>query len=264
MEESLLDFPIHPKQHGFLANKSTESAISYTINYIEKHVFKNEKVLGLFLDISAAFDSIEPEHIKKQLILHGGDPDLVEWYYGYLVHRDIEINLQGESGHFSTSKGFPQGGVCSAKFWLIAFNPAIEIINKYGIEGNGYADDCSVLIGGKRMDKMICTMEKMSNELIAWGHTCGLKFNASKTVAMCFSRSRSLPIEKCHFDGERLDYSQTVTYLGVKLDQKLTWKPHIQGRIDKAKNYILNIANLTRKKFGPKPKLMRWAYTGIV
>ena len=29
--------------------------------------------------------------------------------------------------------GFPQGGVCSAKFWIIAFDQAIEIINENGI-----------------------------------------------------------------------------------------------------------------------------------
>ena len=91
MEEDLKDFPIHPKQHGFLSDKGTESALSNTTNFIEKHLFQNEMVLGIFLDISAAFDSISPDHIRNQLIKHGGDPDLVEWYYNYLVHRDIHI-----------------------------------------------------------------------------------------------------------------------------------------------------------------------------
>ena len=100
----------------------------------------------MFLDISTAFDSISPEHIKAQLYKHGGEKDLVEWYYNFLKHRDIEITMQGITVEYSTGVGFPQGGVCSAKFWLIAFDPAIEIINQYGVEGNGFADDCSALI----------------------------------------------------------------------------------------------------------------------
>ena len=32
-------------------------------------------------------------------------------------------------GEVTIGIGFPQGGVCSAKFWIIAFNRAIEIIN---------------------------------------------------------------------------------------------------------------------------------------
>ena len=60
MDESLIKYPIHKKQHGFQSGKSTDSAISNTVNYIESFVFKNEYALGIFLDISSAFDSICP------------------------------------------------------------------------------------------------------------------------------------------------------------------------------------------------------------
>ena len=52
MDEALIKHPIHPKQHGFTVQKSTESAISNTLNYIEKFVFKNQYALGVFLDLS--------------------------------------------------------------------------------------------------------------------------------------------------------------------------------------------------------------------
>ena len=79
--------------------------------------------------------------------------------------------------------GFPQGGVASAKFWLIAFNNAIKIINTLGIEGNGYADDCSAVLGGRRVDHLIINMEKMLQNLSAWGATCKLKFNPEKNYS---------------------------------------------------------------------------------
>ena len=50
---------------------------------------------------------------------------MVQWYFNYITHRDIEIEMHGEKKRFSTGIGFPQGGVCSAKFWLIAFDYAI-------------------------------------------------------------------------------------------------------------------------------------------
>ena len=37
MDKALKNNPIHTKQHGFLAGKSTESAISNTVDYIERH-----------------------------------------------------------------------------------------------------------------------------------------------------------------------------------------------------------------------------------
>ena len=158
MDKDMEDFPIHPMQHGFTKGKCTESAISNTTDYIEEFLFAKEHCLGLFLDISSAFDSISIDHIKNTLLEHNGTPDMVEWYYSYLGRRYLEVELHGETVNLTTATGFPQGGVCSARFWLIAFDEAIHIINSNGVVGNGYADDCSALIGGTHTHNMI---EKM-------------------------------------------------------------------------------------------------------
>ena len=148
-------------------------------------------------------------------------------YYGYLRHRDLQFELQGVKLERKTNIGFPQGGVCSAKFWLIAFDFAIKIINSNGIEGNGYADDCSAILGGPRLDHLVINMEKMLKSLAISGRRCGLNFNPEKTVAVLFTRKRKQPTDFVWFQGKYLPYSNTVTYLGVQLDAKLHWKVHI-------------------------------------
>ena len=218
IDEAIRDFPIHKKQHGFQSNKGTESALSNTVNYIERYIFKKESVLGVFLDISSAFDTIDPTHVKTQLLKHGGDVDMVEWYFNYLLHRDIEIELHNETVTYSTGMGFPQGGVCSAKLWLVAFDPAIEIINKYGIEGNGFADDCSALIGGSNMDKAINKMQLMLDELTEMGDSCSLKFNPTKTVALIFSRKQVTSLNNLSINGDKIAYSENaVSYTHLTL-----------------------------------------------
>ena len=126
MDKALALHPLYHKQHGFLTCKSTESAISNTTNYIEQFIMRKQHCVGFFLDISSAFDSIRPGHIRQALLKHGGDPDLVQWYYGYISHRDIQISMHGDIARFSTGLGFPQGGVYSAKFWLIVIDYAIQ------------------------------------------------------------------------------------------------------------------------------------------
>ena len=264
MDRALLNNPINPKQHGFLTGKSTESAISNTVNYIEKHIMNKQHCVGVFLDISAAFDSIKPGHVRQALLKHGGDPEMVQWYFNYITQRDIEIEMHGTKRCFSTGIGFPQGGVCSAKLWLIAFDYAIQIINRYNIEGNGYADDCSALIGGRRLDHALKRLQKMLDDLTAWGKTCGLRFNPEKSVAVVFSRRRKTPPFALRIDGGEIEFKTEVKYLGVTLDSKLHWTPHINDKLAKTRKYLGKIAHMTRKNWGPKPKLMRWAYLGIV
>ena len=140
---------------------------------------------------------------------------MIKWYYGYLIRRDLHFELHGHKTKKSTAMGFPQGGVCSAKFWLVAFDEAIRIINTRNIEGNGYADDCSAIIVGPRVDHLVSKMNKMLTELVAWGNTCGLKFNPDKTVAVLFTRKRKLPTNFVKFEGKTIEYSQHVKYLGV-------------------------------------------------
>ena len=264
MDLALVANPLHHKQHGFMSGKSTESAISNTTNYIEKFIMKKQHCVGVFLDISAAFDSIKPGHVRQALLKHGGDPEMVQWYYNYITHRDIDIDMHGERKTFSTGLGFPQGGVCSAKFWLIAFDYAIQIINRYMIEGNGYADDCSALYGGRRLDHALKRLQKMLDDLTKWGKSCGLRFNPEKSVAVIFSRRRKIPPFHLKIDGDIIEFKTEVKYLGVTLDSKLHWTPHINEKLTKTKKYLTKIASMTMKNWGPKPKLMRWAYLGIV
>ena len=264
MDKALKDNPIHPKQHGFLTGKSTESAISNTTDFIEKYVMNKQHCVGIFLDISAAFDSIRPGHVRQALLKHGGEPEMVQWYHNYMSHRDIIVTMHGETMVFSTGVGFPQGGVCSAKFWLVAFDYAIQIINRYNIEGNGYADDCSALYGGPRIDHALKRLQKMLDELTEWGRTCGLKFNPEKSIAVIFTRRRKQPPFKLKIDGKEIEFQTQVKYLGVTLDSKLYWTRHIDEKIKSAKRYLSLVNNITRDNWGPKPKLMRWAYLGIV
>ena len=97
MDRDLEHAPLHTSQHGFTKRKSTESAISNTVDYIEQQLFERSHCLGIFLDISSAFDSISIDHIKTSLLEHNGDPDLVEWYYSYLGRRHLEIELHGDT-----------------------------------------------------------------------------------------------------------------------------------------------------------------------
>ena len=264
MEKDMEDYPIHAMQHGFTKGQCTESAISNTIDTIKQHLFEKEHCLGIFLDISSAFDSISIHHIKQTLLEHNGSPKMVEWYFSYLGRRYLEVELHGEIVHLTTATGFPQGGVCSAKFWLIAFDEAIRIINSEGITGNGYADDCSALIGGTHPHNMIEKMQSMLDRLVNWGAAFGLRFNPQKTVAIMFTRATRKFNRLVRMDSQLIPYSRTVVYLGVTLDAELKWKDHILSKIKKAKGLLMKMALITRQYWGPKPKLIRWAYMGIV
>ena len=62
----------------------------------------------------------------------------------------------------------------------------------------------------------------------------------------------------------KIPLSDGVKYLGVFLDKRLSFNKHITDKITKCKKHLHALNNIIGKKWGPAPKLMKWAYTGIV
>ena len=180
MKLAIKENPVHTRQDGFRSDRSTESAISDASNNIESYILDRKFCIGVSLDIQAAFDSIKPHKIKLALLKHGGDPQMVNWYYNYLIHRNIYAEISGVKLSFSTSTGFPQGGVNSADFWIIVFDPALQIINQGQARGDGFADDLLVMRGGYSLKASMKELQTIVEELVAWGKQYGLKFNSEK------------------------------------------------------------------------------------
>ena len=264
VDRSLLEFPIHDRQHGFRCDRSTETAISEVTNEIEKHIYKRKRTLGVFLDIRSAFDSISPKHIRRCLLNHRAPETLVEWYYNFISERNIKIELQGSTTEAGVGVGFPQGGVASARFWLIAFNMAVKIINKFGCKGTAFADDCAVLMSGSDPNTLVKNMQKALTEVESWGRKCGLIFNPSKIVAIMFGRRKVWDFKRIKMGGIEIPFLSETKYLGVTLDSKLNWKTHIKNKVEAAKKLIYLVNQAVRGNWGPSPDLSRWALTGIV
>ena len=265
MDKNLVYHPIHVNQHGFQVGKGTEGALSGTCDYIERSVLNRGYCLGLFLDISSAYDSMDIEHIRNSLYLHGGQEDLVEWYYNYLARRVLRINLHGDTLSYVCGQGFPQGGVASAKFWIIAFNPAIEIINRNMITGQGYADDLAAVYGGRKPELLIPRMQEMLDELVEWGESCNLSFNPDKTVAVGFTRARKYTFDQqLTIHGQPVQYVDQVRYLGLHLDKRLNWTAHLEHKLKTNKKFLHKMSKIAKTAWGPKPHLMRWTWTCVV
>ena len=65
--------------------------------------------------------------------------------------------------------------------------------------------------------------QKVVNDLITWGHSCGLKLNPDKTVCIIFTKVKNIiryP-NKSIAGGKNVDFSTSTKYLGVTLDHKL-------------------------------------------
>ena len=82
------------------------------------------------------------------------------------------------------------------------------------MEGNGYADDLGLAFGGSDPVRIVNRIQSVVDEVVAWGHSCGLRFNPSKSEAVCFTRNRVVPpFDRIKVDGVPVEYRSTARYL---------------------------------------------------
>ena len=76
-------------------------------------------------------------------------------------------------------------------------------------------------------------MQRLINSLSAWSRKFGLEFCPDKTVVVLFTRKHfkkeDLPV--LTMNGRILEVKDEVKYLGITLDKRLTFTPHINNKI---------------------------------
>ena len=99
-----------------------------------------------------------------------------------------------------------------------------------------------------------------------WATENGLELSPPKTIAVLFTHKTkyTIPSNLLYIGDQPIIPQNTVKYLGVTLDHKLLWTPHIENKITKAKKHLYMLKSSIGTTWGPKQHMMRWLYTAVV
>ena len=267
-ETTLARTPLHTNQHAFRKGRSTDSALTNTVEYIEAAYKKGHVTLGVFVDIKGAFDTVTKNAIISGLRKRGENPLIIHWYEHFLTNRTIKIEHKGNVTNKLLTRGTPQGGVLSPIMWNIAFDSLLyQFPDKPTINMVGFADDGALLVTAKSELIAARRAQTALDKIVAWGDKNSLTFAPTKTKAVFFHRRKTLEtddIVPLYIKDEPIEYVEETKYLGVILDQKLTWQSHLANKIKKAKKLLFKVRRAAGKLWGLNPKMSIWFYRAIV
>jgi hypothetical protein len=107
-----------------------------------------------------------------------------------------------------------------------------------------FADDTTEAFSIERQESHAQHIEEHKTAVMTWVERNGLKMNADKTVAITFCRRGALTSEE----------TSTVKFLGVHIDQNLTFDAHVDHVATKVKQGIFCLRKL--RDFLPRKKLV--------
>ena len=219
-----------PRQYGFRAQHSASMALIDIYDKISDAIEKKKDIMGLFIDLQKAFDTIDHNILIKKLYHYGIRGVPLKWFESYLTNRQQFVVLNDITSEYkSITCGVPQRSVLGPLLFLLYIN---NIVNSselfYFIL---FADDTNMLYSDENVDSLISVVNLELIKLSCWFKANKMSLNLKKTNFVMFS-SKSVDISKISrigimIDNYIIEQVSSVKFLGIHIDEKLNWKSHI-------------------------------------
>jgi hypothetical protein len=257
---------INTYQFGFQKNRSTSDLLQLFSDFVNSNLNDNKHVLGLFIDFSKAFDTLNHSKLLYALESIGIRGPMLQWFGNYLEDRRFLVRIGNECSIMKqVQSGVPQGSILGPVLYLIYVNNMFNCIQNCKVFM--YADDTVILAAHKKLNNAEIYLQEDFNRLVNWTHDHDLVINSDKTKIIHFASPFNKDLDTqssivCHsyacihnsINGISLcskcsiiETVPTHTYLGMIVDRFLCWNPHIvkiSNRLRSASFQIYQLKNI--------------------
>lgn len=246
-------------QFGFRAGISTNDAVHELIDHIVNKLDHKKKVIAIFLDLAKAFDTVSVPLLLTKLQSMGIRDTQLKLFRDYLADRHQRVRI-GEfvSDDLPICYGVPQGSVVGPTLFLTFINDLCDLLLQNG-KIVTFADDTALIFHGDSWDEVYSLAQSGFNTVTSWLNNNGLTLNVSKTKFVPFSIKNISPAVhenfyiKAHYCSSahscscsRLEIAFSIKYLGVMIDNTLSFKHHLDLLSSRTRKLIFVFKNLSR------------------
>ena len=229
---------LYKYQYGFRKNHSTEHALTEIVDQIRFSIDDKKMTCGIFIDLSKAFDTVNHQILLGKLEHYGIAGKALDLIKSYLNERKQYVQIDKSKSQTRTvSCGVPQGSVLGPLFFLLFINdlPNCCPSGKVRI----FADDTNVFFQCDNNEDIKIIGNTIMTQLCSWFSANKLTLNSDKSSFTIFKSNRKkiqdLP-EHIEFLNQKIRRTTHIKFLGVTLDEGLTWTQHINELCSKLKS----------------------------
>ena len=265
IDEHINNESLHsPFQSGYRPNHSCETAILKFAHDIQMAFDDKHMVAAIFLDMSAAFDTVDHDILFNRLEQEFKIKNAVlKWLVSYLSNRTFSVVINDKQGRkYVLQYGVPQGSLLGPLLFILYVKEISSIAQIHGLKLQTFADDTTLYIEFKPILDRKLTYENINsclNHIKFWLTTNFLKLNPDKTVTMFFGSKTQTDVYtdlQINFNGEPLlKETNFVKSLGVKLDANLSMVNQV-NELCKSCSYSLHRLQRIRNCLDTKLRLL--------
>ncbi|GBP08074.1 Putative 115 kDa protein in type-1 retrotransposable element R1DM [Eumeta japonica] len=224
-------------QYGFIPQRGTEDALYDLMTYIYIELNLKKIVLMVSLDIEGAFDNAWWPALKAQLLAY-----------------NCPVNLYG------MAKGYLRDRRAGPTFWNLILD-SLEL-GELGVYVQVFADDVvpHVLRAVGFVDRGEAN-RALARALLG---SQNKRFAPSKTNSTVLTRKLKYDDPVVHMNGEKISLVGEIRLLGLIIDRKLTFVPHVAKACKKAINIYKGLTRAARATWGLSPEVVTNIYITVI
>ena len=236
--------PLPSVQSAYRKNHSPETALIKVQNDILMCMDKQEVVLLVMLDLSAAFDTVDTSRLLETMnIDFGVGGSALDWLRCYLRGRGQRVVLKGrESRDFMLKCGVPQGSCLGPVLFLFYVSRLYTLIANYLPSAHGFSDDNQLYLAFRpspatSQTEAVTAIEHCITAVRSWYIENELMINDIKTEFAIFGTRQQLAkvgIASVKVGDTDIKPVQCVRNLGAWFDSNMSMDTHVNKVCAKA------------------------------